>query len=417
MRNTPPPTRRVRGAHESKSATVRAAAAAPSRRQQSKWQREQHQQHRLYIAVGALLVVVAGILLGGLYYDNVVRANEVIAQIGPDSVTAAQLLGEVKPAARSLDTQAKQFGGGSNIAQYVDQQKRSLPDQTLSDMIDKRLIQQETARRGISVAPAELDDKERQTVADFQAASNPSPTPEPLTTPASVSDTGAAADTAATAIPTELPTAAALASPPAPTTPTAVPTLDATGYAPALQQLLDKNNLAEPDFRDRLLQSTLREKLQTAIGQEQVPDTQEQVHARHILVATQEDADAVLAQLQAGADFATLASQQSTDPGSKDKGGDLGWFGRAVMDPPFETAAFALQPGQLSDVVHGANGFHVIQLLERDPARAIPADQLTSQRQKAFTDWLASRRSSQDVKLQMSQAARDWILARIGIRP
>ena len=122
-------------------------------------------------------------------------------------------------------------------------------------------------------------------------------------------------------------------------------------------------------------------------------------------------------QSRSRADFATLASQQSTDPGSKDKGGDLGWFGRAVMDPPFETAAFALQPGQLSDVVHGANGFHVIQLLERDPARAIPADQLTSQRQKAFTDWLASRRSSQDVKLQMSQAARDWILARIGIRP
>jgi parvulin-like peptidyl-prolyl isomerase len=196
-----------------------------------------------------------------------------------------------------------------------------------------------------------------------------------------------------------------------------VPTLDTSAYGPALQQLLDKNNLAEPDFRDRLQQSMLREKLQTAIGQEQVPDTQDQVHARHILVATQEQADAVLAQLQAGADFATLASQQSTDPGSKDNGGDLGWFGHGVMDPPFETAAFALQPGQLSDVIHGANGFHIIQLLERDPARPIPADQLTSQRQKAFTDWLGSRRSSQDVKLQMSQPARDWILARIGIRP
>src|SRR6266567_1255273 len=413
MRNTPPPTRRVRAAHESKSATVRAAAAAPSRRQQSKWQREQHQQHRLYIAVGVLLVVVLGIFLGGLYYDNVVRANEVIAQIGPDTVTAAQLLGDVRPAAKSLDAQAKQFGGGTNIAQYVDQQKHSLPDQTLSDTIDKRLIQQEAARRGISVSPTELDDKERQTVADFQAVSNPSPTPEALSTP----DTAVAADAAATAVPTEVPTPAALASPPAPTTPTAVPTLDATGYAPALQQLLDKNNLAEPDFRDRLMQSMLREKLQTAIGAEQVPDTQEQVHARHILVATQEQADAILAQLQAGADFATLARQQSTDPGSKDKGGDLGWFGKGVMDPPFEAAAFALQPGQLSDVIQGANGYHIVQLLERDPARAIPADQLTSQRQKAFTDWLDSRRSSQDVKLQMSQPARDWILARIGIRP
>jgi len=413
MRNTPPPTRRVRTAHESKSAAVRAAAAAPSRRQQSKWQREQHQQHRLYIAVGVLLVVVVGIFLGGLYYDNVIRANEVIAQIGPDSVTAAQLLGDVRPAAKSLDAQAKQYGGGASIAQYVEQQKRSLPDQTLSDIIDKRLIQQEADRRGISVSPAELDEKERQTVADFQAVSNPSPTPEALSTP----DTGAAADTAATAVPSEVPTPAALATPPAPTTPTAVPTLDATGYGPALQQLLDKNSLAEPDFRDRLTKSMLREKLQTAIGQEQVPDTQDQVHARHILVATQEQADAVLAQVQAGADFATLASQQSTDPGSKDKGGDLGWFGKGVMDPPFEAAAFALQPGQLSDVVHGANGYHVIQVLERDPARAIPADQLTSQRQKAFTDWLASRRSSQDVKLQMSQPARDWILTRIGLRP
>jgi parvulin-like peptidyl-prolyl isomerase len=417
MRNTPPPTRRVRTANESKSAAVRAAAAAPSRRQQSKWQREQHQQHRLFIAVGVLVVVVAGIFLGGLYYDNVARANEVIAQIGPDTVTAAQILGDIKPAARSLDAQVKQFGGGTNVAQYVDQQKRGLPDQTLSDVIDKRLIQQEAARRGISVSPNELDDKERQTVADFQAVSNPAPTPEALSTPASASDTGVATDAAPTPVPTEVPTPAAAASPPAPTTPTAVPTLDTSAYGPALQQLLDKNNLAEPDFRDRLQQSMLREKLQTAIGQEQVPDTQDQVHARHILVATQEQADAVLAQLQAGADFATLASQQSTDPGSKDNGGDLGWFGHGVMDPPFETAAFALQPGQLSDVIHGANGFHIIQLLERDPARPIPADQLTSQRQKAFTDWLGSRRSSQDVKLQMSQPARDWILARIGIRP
>lgn len=413
MRNTPPPPRRVRAAHESKSAAVRAAAAAPSRRQQSKWQREQHQQHRLYIAIGALLVVIAAIFGGGIFYDNVVRANEVVAQIGPDNVTAAQLLDQVRPAAKALESQSKQFGGGTNIAQYVDQQKRSLPDQTLSDVIDRHVIQQESARRGISVAASEVDDKERQTVADFQASSTPAPTPDAVITP----DTAAIPDSAATPEATVAPTPAAAGSPTEVTTPTAVPTLDTSAYGPALQQLLDRNTLSEADFRDRLQQSALRDKLQTAIGQEQVPDTQEQVHARHILLAAADQAADVLTQLQGGADFATLASQLSIDPGSKDKGGDLGWFGHGVMDKPFEDAVFALQPGQLSDVIHGANGYHIIQLLERDPARTIPADQLTTQRTKAFTDWLASRRSSPDVKLQLSQSERDWILARIGIRP
>src|SRR5690348_16108741 len=146
MRNNPPSTpRRVRGAHESKSATVRAAAAAPSRRQQSHWQREQHQQHLLYIAIGVLLAVIAAIFAGGLFYDNVYRANQVVAQVGPDSITASQLLDEIRPQARALDSQAKQFGGTSNqqISDYLDQQKRGLPDQVLNDLIDVHIIQQE----------------------------------------------------------------------------------------------------------------------------------------------------------------------------------------------------------------------------------------------------------------------------------
>ena len=161
----------------------------------------------------------------------------------------------------------------------------------------------------------------------------------------------------------------------------------------------------------------LRDKVQTAIGQEQAPDNEEQVHARHILVASEDQAKDVLQQLQNGADFTQLAAQLSTDPGSKDKGGDLGWFPRGIMDKRFEDAAFALQPGQLTHVVHGANGYHVIQVLERDPNRPVPPNQLQTIRQKAFTDWLDGRRSSQDVKLQLSQAERDWVLGRIGVRP
>jgi hypothetical protein len=325
MRNSPTNSRRVRSAHESKSATARAAAAAPSRRQLSHWQREQHQQRRLYIAIGGLLVLVLGTFAGGFIFDNLVRANQTVAQIGPDSITAAQLLDEVKPQARQLDSQAKQLGSASNITNYLDQQKRSLPDQVLNDQVDQHIIQQEADRRGISVSSTELEDKERQTVADFQAATNPSPTPEPIPTP----EAAATPETVLTSATPQLPTPAAVSSP---TTPTAVPTLEDSTYGPALQQLLDRNSLTEADFRKQLQRSLLRERLQSAIGQEQLPDTQAPV-------------------------------------------------------------------------------------LGQDPASGVPADQLLSQRQKAFSDWLSAQRSGAAITLSLDQGEKNWVLARIGVHP
>jgi parvulin-like peptidyl-prolyl isomerase len=401
----------VRSAHESKSATVRAAAAAPSRRQQSRWQREQHQQRLLYLAVGVLVLVVAAIFVGGFVYDNVVRANQVVAQVGPDSITAAQLLAEVQPQARALDAQAKQLGGTSNqqISNYLDSQKRSLPDQVLNDAIDARIIQQEAARRGISVTPADVDDKERQTVAQFQAATNPAPTVEPTATLETSPTAGGAVLTSATP--------SAVASPTALSTPTAVPTLETAAYAAALQQFLDKNGLTEADLRTQLERGLLQDKLQTAMGQEQAPDNQPQVHARQIVVPTPDQANDLLGQLQNGADFATLATQNSTDAATKANGGDMGWFGRGVQTKPIEDAVFALQPGQLSSVIQDSAGYHILQVQESDPSRAVPPDQLASQRQKAFQDWLTAQRSGQAVKLSLDQSTKDWILARIGVRP
>jgi parvulin-like peptidyl-prolyl isomerase len=416
MRNNPPSsTRRVRSAHDSKSATVRAAAAAPSRRQQSHWQREQHQRHLLYIGIGVLVAVVAAIFAAGLLYDNVYRANQVVAQVGPDSITATQLLDEVRPQVRALDAQAKQFGGtsSSQIASYVDGQKRSLPDSVLNDLIDTHIVQQEAARRGISVTPAEVDDKERQTVATFQASTNPAPTDIPTQAP-EASPTPAL--TSATPELTVLPAAAAL-TPTALTTPTAVPTLQADAYAAALQQFQDKNNLTEADLRTQLERSLLQDKVQAAVGQDQIADTQAQVHARQIVVATSDQANDLLTQLKNGADFAQLAQQSSTDAATKAKGGDMGWFPHGVQTKAIEDAAFSLQPGQLSDVISDGGRFHIVQVIETDPNRPLPPDQLTSQRQKAFNDWLTSKRSGQDVKLSLDQSEKDWILARIGLRP
>ena len=76
-------------------------------------------------------------------------------------------------------------------------------------------------------------------------------------------------------------------------------------------------------------------------------------------------AEDVLRRVRAGEDFAALAKEFSSDPGNKDKGGDLGWFGRGMMVKPFEEAAFALKPGETSDLVETPFGFHIIQTQER----------------------------------------------------
>jgi peptidyl-prolyl cis-trans isomerase C len=92
---------------------------------------------------------------------------------------------------------------------------------------------------------------------------------------------------------------------------------------------------------------------------------EEEVHARHILVAKEDDAKNIIAELKKGGDFAALAKQHSTDPGGA-QGGDLGFFKKADMLPEFSAAAFALQPGQTTDApVHTQYGWHVIKLEER----------------------------------------------------
>ncbi|MDI7248427.1 MAG: peptidylprolyl isomerase [Bacillota bacterium] len=108
----------------------------------------------------------------------------------------------------------------------------------------------------------------------------------------------------------------------------------------------------------------------------------EQVKARHILVKDEKTAKDIEKQLAAGADFAELAKAKSEDPGSKDKGGDLGYFGRGAMDPAFEKAAFSLKIGETSGPVKSSFGYHIIRVEDRKPERIPPLEEVRSEVEK-----------------------------------
>jgi len=106
--------------------------------------------------------------------------------------------------------------------------------------------------------------------------------------------------------------------------------------------------------------------------------TGEQIRASHILVKSEQEAQAILDQLKKGSSFEDLAKAKSTDA-SAAKGGDLGWFGKGNMVPAFEKAAFGLKEGQLSGVTKSDFGYHIIKLTGKRAAGTRPLDEVKEQ--------------------------------------
>ena len=148
-------------------------------------------------------------------------------------------------------------------------------------------------------------------------------------------------------------------------------------------------------LRTQLLASRLTEKVVS-----QVPVKTLHVNARHILVATREEAVQLLTQIQAGADFAALARVNSLDSFTRDQGGDLDYFPRGILlSPEVEEAAFRLQPGQVSAVISSELGYHIIQVLDRVEDRAVSAENLRNLRDKASRQWLDELREQADIQI------------------
>ncbi|MBN1370815.1 MAG: peptidylprolyl isomerase [Anaerolineaceae bacterium] len=165
------------------------------------------------------------------------------------------------------------------------------------------------------------------------------------------------------------------------------------GGEAALTDWQTRNGYTPESFR-----SALRRGMEAAWQRDQilaaVPETAEQVHVRQILVLTEDAADLVKRQLsQAGANFATLAFGYDLSTG-----GDLGWFPRGyLIQPAVEEAAFALQPGEVSDIIKSDYGYHIIQVIAREE-RALTQDARQALQRTALDNWLEQNRAQSQVE-------------------
>jgi len=180
----------------------------------------------------------------------------------------------------------------------------------------------------------------------------------------------------------------------------------------------------------------LKLQYQANIQQYQVPN---RVHVEHILFMTVSKTDAeveeikkkaeeVRKQVKKGGKFEDLAKKYSEDPGSKDKGGDLGWITQGQTVPEFEKTAFSLPPGQVSDLVKTQYGFHIIKVLEKETAHTKPFDEvkdslrpnlLLNQAEKLASDTSdkLSAAIRQSNKISLDDLAKQYHLAVSETRP
>lgn len=165
-------------------------------------------------------------------------------------------------------------------------------------------------------------------------------------------------------------------------------------------------------FRQKVLMDALMAKIAKEAATEDAIKTlyeetaksvppEEEAHARHILVETEDEAKKIYERVKGGEDFAKLATEMSKDPGSGKEGGDLGWFTKDRMIKEFADAAFALKPGEISPPVKSQYGWHVIKLEERRTKPVPPLDQVKPQIEQYLM-----RKAQQDFILKLREAAK-----------
>ena len=389
------------------------------------------------VAIAGIVVLV--LVVGGALYDNVIKPNQTVATIGAETISRQEYW---KWRANNLYEQAQQY---QDFAQFVgpDQQNQyvTFAQQTLAQvpevwgstdvdptalqtMIEGRIFLQGLDDLGLEVTP-----EEAETFALNRFAPPGAPLIPPSPTPTFTAERAAMATSTAQAL-LATPLATPVAGTPAIATPVmtlatplaatpdsgtpgatplaAVPTVPAAtpnpaearataeaGFEQFAADFFAVAHLSRDDYERLVAAPALaRQKVTDALAAE-IGQGAPQVRASHILLPTEQAADAARARVvEGGEPFAAVAAEVSTDESTAGNGGDLGWFTREEMVAPFAETAFSLEPGAISEPVESEFGWHVIQVEEFDPDRPLTESQINRLRQDVVERWLEEQRDA-----------------------
>ena len=417
----------------------RQKTAYPTKKHLARLERERLMRRWLIISTIVVFVAVVALVVYGILNESVLKARRPVAIVNGEAIRNSDYQAQVRYARSSLINNALntyqfvQLLGNdpqtmSSIASQLAQVQAQLNptmvgQQVLDSMGDDILIRQEAERRGITVTEEDIDKAIQEALGYFP---NGTPTSEPTV---AILPTSTVSPQQMTMVPpTATPTETAIPSPtPSPTmtattaptatetsiptiTPTSAPTATPTeyteqGFKDLYQQTLDnfKTNadVAEKDLRYVITSQLYRQKLLKAMLEELgVKPEEEQVWARHILVADEATAKEVLGRLEQGEDWSNLASEYSTDTSNKELGGDLGWFGRGMMVPEFEEVAFKLKVGEISpEPVETSFGWHLIQVIGHE-TRPLAESAYQQLQMTKFDEWLKTVRDAAKIEIK-----------------
>jgi peptidyl-prolyl cis-trans isomerase D len=405
---------------------------SPSKKHLARVERENLQRRYILIASAVVIGLVVIVVAYGILNQNVFFYQQPVAVVNGQNITTERFQAQTRYARYNLIRSAENslqlmqmFGNDPNTQMQFAGQLQQIKTQidpttvgksTLDQLTDDALIRQEAKKRNITVSQQDIDKAFQEAFGYFQ---NGTPTPTGTSAPVATSTlsplqlTIVPVSERSTPTPQATPTSTATVTTtvkitPTPTaTPVLTPTATATPYTLDGFKKVEKETadnfkktygINEADLRFVIESSLYREKVMKAVIGE-LPHTQEQVWARHILVADEKTAKDVEARLKKGEDWTKLAAQFSTDTSNKDKSGDLSWFAKGRMVAEFEKAAFALKVGEISPPVKTNFGYHIIQVLghENRPLSTNEYDQTVSQ---AFSDWLKKAHDSSKIDIK-----------------